>query len=88
MDLEWDAWKAEINLRKHNVDFAEAAVAIEDDRAITTIDEDSGEVRFVTLGIDILGRVLVVVFTVRQERVRLISARRADARERRRYQER
>jgi hypothetical protein len=52
------------------------------------IDDESTEERFVTLGADALGRVVVVVFTWRDKRIRLISARRAAANERVRYEER
>jgi len=86
VDPEWDSKKAAANLRKHGIDFAEAATALEDERAITVIDDDLGEDRFVTMGADALGRILVVVFTLRAPRIRLISARRADPRERRRYE--
>ena len=87
MSLEWDPRKAGANLRKHGIDFADAATVLHDECAITVGDTVSGEDRFVTLGADSLGRVLVVVFTFRNERVRLISARRATPRERGRYEE-
>ena len=86
MELEWDAGKAVSNLRKHGVDFADAATVLHDDRAVTVRDEMSGEARFVTVGTDALGRVLTVVYTWREERARLISARRATRRERREYE--
>jgi uncharacterized DUF497 family protein len=82
---EWDPRKAESNLLKHGVDFAEAATVLEDDRAVTILDDESGEERYVTIGSDALGRVLVVVYTWRGDRVRLISARRATRRERGQY---
>ncbi len=81
----WDPEKAAANLRKHGVDFADAATALADEVALTIPDDAESEERFVTLGMDALGRVLVVVYTWRGEDVRLISARRATARERRRY---
>jgi hypothetical protein len=81
----WDPEKAAANLRKHGVDFADAATALSDEAALTIPDDAGGEERFVTLGMDALGRVLVVVYTWRGDDVRLISARRATARERRRY---
>jgi uncharacterized DUF497 family protein len=85
--LEWDPRKAAVNLRKHGIDFADAATALHDECAITVRETVSAEDRFVMLGTDSLGRVLVVVFTFRNERVRLISARRATPRERGRYEE-
>ena len=86
MELEWDARKAAGNLRKHGVDFADAATVVYDDQAITIPEERSGEERFVTIGMDALGRILVVVYTWRDERLRLISARKATPRERRQYE--
>ena len=87
MPFEWDRGKASANLRKHGVRFADAVSVLEDARAITVPDESSGEERWITLGVDTMGRALVVVFTWRGERIRIISARRATARERRQYKE-
>lgn len=76
--IEFDPNKARSNFRKHRVGFADAEQALRDDRAVTIADPDAeGELRFVTLGQDASGRVLVVVHTPRGNRVRLISARRA-----------
>jgi len=85
MSFEWDSRKAAANLQKHGVDFADAATVFEDDNAITVRDTHPGELRYVTLGMDSLGRVLVVVYTWRGENLRLISARAATPRERRQY---
>ncbi len=85
VNVEWDPLKAASNLEKHKIDFADAATVLSDERAITIRDEASAEERFVTLGLDALGRVLVVVYTWRQDRVRIISARKATPGERRRY---
>jgi uncharacterized DUF497 family protein len=68
------------------VNFAEAATVLHDERAITMRDLGPGEPRFVTIGIDAVARVLVVVYTWRDERVRLISARLATPNERRQYE--
>jgi uncharacterized DUF497 family protein len=87
VELEWDQRKADANFRKHGVDFADAGTVLHDDHAITIPDEESGEARFVTTGLDALGRVLVVVYTWRAERVRVISARSATPREKRQYEE-
>ena len=86
VELEWDERKARTNLRKHGVDFADAATVFWDERAITITDENPDEERYVTVGTDALGRVLVVVYTVRDECIRLISARRASGRERAEYE--
>jgi uncharacterized protein len=87
VELEWDPRKAAANLRKHGVDLADAGTVLHDERAITIADDASGdEDRYVTLGMDALGRVLVVVYTWREHRPRLISARKATPHERRQYE--
>ena len=87
MAYEWDADKAKANLVKHYIRFAEAVIALEDERALTIRDIYSEEEeRWVTLGMDAFGRVLVVVYTWRAEDIRLISARLATERERRQYE--
>ena len=78
MEFEFDPEKARSNQRKHGVSFAHAEQALRDDMAVTIEDPDSiDEQRFVTLGMDALGRLLVVIHTQRDERTRLISARKA-----------
>jgi uncharacterized DUF497 family protein len=87
VQLAWDADKAALNLKKHGIDFADAATVLFDDMAITIRDDSiDEEERFITLGLDALGRCLVVVYTWRRDRVRLISAREAGWPERRRYE--
>ena len=86
MSFEWDIQKAETNRRKHGVDLVDAVSVLEDPSALTLEDEREAEERFVTMGMDSLGRVLVVVYTWRGECVRLISARRATRSERRQYE--
>lgn len=86
MDVEWDEEKAKENLRKHGVDFADAATVFTDPMAITIPDEAADEERFVTLAADALGRTLVVSYTWRGNRPRLISARKATRRERTQYE--
>lgn len=86
MDFDFDPAKARSNLRKHGVSFAHAEQALRDDLAFTVEDPDAvGEQRFVTLGMDALGRVLVVVHTQREERTRVISARKASRGESEQY---
>ena len=86
-DGEWDPRKAAANLKKHGVDFADAVTVLHDEQAITIRDDEGegDEERFVTIGMDALGNVLVVVYTWRGERPRLISARKAKPREREHY---
>jgi uncharacterized DUF497 family protein len=86
VEVEWDSRKAASNLKKHGVDFADAATVLYDDFALTVSDEHADEERFVTLGMDALSRVLVVVYTWQGEGIRLISAREATPRERRQYE--
>ena len=87
VEFEWDDGKAAANLRKHGVDFADAVLVFEDGLALTMRDPDSEhEERFITIGHDPYGRLLVVVYTWRGERIRPISARQATGRERRRYE--
>lgn len=87
MNFEWDPTKASANARKHRVRFADAVAVFHDDAALTLRDEAVGEERHVTLGLDALGRVLVVVWTQRPGAIRLISARKATAREQAQYLE-
>lgn len=84
--VEWDADKAATNLAKHGVDFADAAAVLEDEAALTVSDDDPDEERFVSVGMDALGRVLTVVYTWRGGEPRLISARKANRSERRQYE--
>ncbi|MBA5639697.1 BrnT family toxin [Duganella sp. LX20W] len=85
-EIEFDPSKAQSNLVKHKVSFAHAEQALRDDEAITIEDRSAqGEQRFVTLGMDALGRVLVVVHTPRGDKVRLISARKASRGEAEQY---
>jgi uncharacterized DUF497 family protein len=87
MQFEWDRAKNRANLAKHGVDFADAVAVFEDDLALTRPDPEArNEPRFVTIGVDGFGRQLVVVFTERGSRVRLISARVATKQERKFYE--
>ncbi len=88
MDFEWDDQKDEINLRKHGVTFAEAATVFDDPLAITFFDPDHSqeESRFLTIGMSIDGRVLILSHTDRGENIRIISARAATRFERKGYE--
>ena len=88
MSYQWDAAKAQSNLRKHGIDFADAVGVFEDEWAFTCKEEEiAGESRFATLGVDFLGRIVVVVSTYRGDDIRLISARPATPRERKYYEQ-
>ncbi|MGH9363143.1 MAG: BrnT family toxin [Thermoanaerobaculia bacterium] len=88
MRIEWDPAKAEANLREHGVRFPEAATVLEDQSALTREDPDAeGEQRFVTLGASGLGNLLVVVYAYREpDVIRVISAWKANRRQRFRYE--
>ena len=86
-DTEWDPLKAAVNRSKHGIEFTEAVTVLEDPLALTRPEDETGERRFVTLGCDMRGRVLVVAWTERGTRARLISARLATRRERLSYEE-
>jgi uncharacterized DUF497 family protein len=87
MSYQWDPNKAKSNLKKHGINFADAAGVFEDENAITIEDENESESRFITIGRDFLRRILVVVYTFRGVIIRIISARKATARERTIYEE-
>lgn len=78
MEVDFDGAKAASNLRKHGISFEEATSCLFDPQALVREDIHAlGENRLVLLGMSVRGRLLVVVYTVRGEVVRLISARRA-----------
>jgi hypothetical protein len=87
--FEWDGTKARVNLWKHGVSFEEAKTALADPWAMFQLDPDHSleEWRYLVLGISDRKRLLVVAYAERPPRTRLISARRATPRERRRYEE-
>ena len=85
MRYQWNREKAEQNFRKHGVHFADAVSVLEDNLALTIEDESSEERRWVTLGQDLFGRLLVVVYIWRGDEIRIISARKASPKERRQY---
>jgi uncharacterized DUF497 family protein len=87
MDYQWDKDKEHTNRRKHGVAFADAVAVFADDNAITIEDDHPDEERFVIIGMDALGRILVVVYAWRGESIRIISARKATASECRQYEE-
>jgi len=87
--FEWDQRKAASNLRAHGVSFREATTVFSDPLSVTISDPDhsAAEVRFVDVGLSQLGRLLVISYTERGDRIRLISARLASQNERRKYEE-
>jgi uncharacterized DUF497 family protein len=88
MSFEWDPGKAEANFRKHGVRFSEAEPVFVDDFAVTILDDASApyEQRFVSIGMGVKQRVLVVVYCFRGRKIRIISARLANTHERAEYE--
>ncbi|ACK68733.1 protein of unknown function DUF497 [Gloeothece citriformis PCC 7424] len=87
MSFEYDPQKAKTNQQKHGVSFAEAEMVFFDPLAIHDLDPDSTtEERFIAVGMGNMGSLLVVVYTLRGDIIRLISARRATKQERKTYE--
>ncbi|MDC8010931.1 BrnT family toxin [Tahibacter soli] len=77
MQIAFVPFKAAANEHKHGVSFEEAASSLLDENALAMEDDCEGEHRWIVLGMSARGRLLVVVYTLREETVRLISARKA-----------
>ena len=92
IEFAWTAAKAAVNKRKHRVSFSEAQTVFYDEEALLLDDPDHSEDedRFILLGLSASLRVLLVVHSYRDEdaTIRIISARKANARERSIYQRR
>lgn len=78
MEFEWDENKARVNLRKHGVSFDRAKLVFEDEQRVEEIDDSIfyGEERWRTIGM-VWSELVVVIYTERQGKIRIISARRA-----------
>jgi uncharacterized DUF497 family protein len=89
LEFEWDEEKAEINVKKHKVSFQEAKSVFGDSFSITIDDPDHSkeEQRFIEIGTSAKGRLLVIVYTERENKIRIISCRTATPSERRKYEE-
>ena len=89
LQFEWDEEKAEINLEKHKVSFQEAKSVFGDPFSITIDDPDHSkeEQRFIDIGTSADGKLLVIVYTERGNKIRIISCRKATPAERRKYEE-
>jgi uncharacterized protein len=87
-EFEWAEDKALSNLKKHRVSFEEAATIFNDPRISTISDPDhsKAEERYISLGKSIFMRLLSVIHTYRNERIRLISARKATKAEKKTYE--
>lgn len=86
--FEWDERKEKATRRKHEVGFDEAETVLYDPHSVTIPDPDHSldESRFIDIGNSDKNRLLIVVYTERKDRIRIISARKATAPERRRYE--
>ena len=83
----WDSEKARSNRQKHGVSFAEAVIALEDPLALTVPDRREAEDRFVTMGQDSEGKLIVIAWIPLEWGGRIVSARKATPRERHSYEE-
>ena len=89
MVIEFDAAKDDANRHKHEVSLVEGDGVLNDPLALTMEDEYvEGEQRFVSLGMNTFGSLMVVVWAPRGENIRLISVRKAEPKERRNYEKR
>lgn len=86
IEFEWHEEKRRTNLEKHGIDF-EDAVTIFDGHGFVRRSDRDGEPRFVAVG-EVRGRVVAVVYTVRNDSYRIISARRGTRNEARTYHDR
>jgi len=89
VEFEWNAEKAEANLKKHEVSFDEAKTVFNDPLFVIFADPDHSveERRFIIMGESNQNRLLVVSYTERSSKTRLISARKATRSERKKYEE-
>jgi uncharacterized DUF497 family protein len=87
--FEWDEVKAKENLKKHEVGFEEGKTIFNDPFLFTfpDIEHSADEERYINIGLSANGRILIVTHTERQEKIRIVSCRKATARERRFYEE-
>lgn len=87
MSADFDPKKDAANIKKHGVSLSEGDGVLSDPLALTIEDESAvGEQRFVTIGMNIFGTLMVVVHTPERDGPRIISVRKPDPRERRDYE--
>ncbi len=88
MEFEWDPNKATSNFAKHNISFYEASTVFSDPLSLTFPDPDRlrDEARYITIGESVQGQLLIISHTDREQRIRIISARKVTRRERRIYE--
>jgi uncharacterized DUF497 family protein len=89
MEIKWNPQKAEANFRKHKIRFSDAESVLFDPMTLTIEDQIIGhERRYLSVGSDAFGRILVIVYTYHGDTIRLISARKATRKERKYYEKR
>jgi uncharacterized protein len=88
INFEWDEDKSKLNLKKHNVSFEEAISVFNDNLSLTIEDNEHSiyETRFIDIGISNKNRLLVVSYTERENKIRIISCRLATKKERKIYE--
>ena len=89
LKFEWDEAKAKSNLEDHEISFEEGVTIFHDLFVATMLDPDHSddEQRFIAIGLSAKGRLLIIMYTERGDRTRIISCRKATPRERRAYEE-
>ena len=89
LEFEWDPKKAAMNLRKHRVSFEEAASVFNDEFATVYEDPDHSqhERMYLSIGASARGRLLIIAYSYRGVRIRIISARQVTKQEREMYEE-
>jgi len=87
MQVTWDPKKAESNFKKHKIRFSDAEMVLYDPFAMTLEEQVvAAQQRFVSIGADAVGRVIVIVYSYHADTIRLISARKATPSERKQYE--
>jgi uncharacterized protein len=89
LEFEWDEKKAEENLEKHDIGFDEAKTVFNDSLSITIYDPDHSinEHRYIEIGLSSKDRLIVVSYSERGQKIRIISCRKATKKEQRAYEE-
>lgn len=89
LEFEWDPEKSKKNVSKHDIAFIEAATVFSDSLSVTYGDPDHSdeEDRFITVGFSSSGKLLMVSHTDRNDRIRIISARKLVRKERKQYEQ-
>ena len=88
MKFDWDVNKAKANVKKHKIPFTEAQTVFDDDFTVTVFDEKHSieEKRFITIGRSASGRLIIICHTFKENKIRIISARKPTKAEREDYE--